>query len=356
MSLRSSRNLVGVGLLALATMACSGGQPAADSTSGADGSAPAMTIEISSSLPEDSFAGVFLREFESRVEEELAGEIDIELFYGGVLGSEQDVLQGLKVGTHQATLSASGVAEINPRTAIFDLPYLFETRDDVVAMMDGPAGDLLREGFANEGMELLALWDNGYRVITNNVRPIETPADLDGLKIRTPNSAFRVEMFQTLGANPTPLSFSEVYSALDQGVVDGQENPVNVVNSALLHEVQDYLSISNHVYLPTFLLFSQQTLDSMPEETRETLTQIAIDMGDWSREWGENNTVETLASLEGKIEINEVDFAAFQQASQPLYTSETFTEEIGSDMIEATLASVGSRQVALDAKTDSEVE
>lgn len=355
MNLRSSRNLVGVGLLTLATMACSG-QSTTNNATATDGSAPAMTIEISSSLPEDSFAGVFLREFEERVETELAGKIDIELFYGGVLGSEQDVLQGLKVGTHQATLSASGVAEINPRTAIFDLPYLFESRDDVAAMMDGPAGDLLRAGFTDEGMELLALWDNGYRVITNNVRPIESPADLEGLKIRTPNSTFRVEMFQTLGANPTPLSFSEVYSALDQGVVDGQENPVNVVNSALLYEVQDYLSISNHVYLPTFLLFSQKTLDSMPDDVRETLTQIAVDMGDWSREWGENNAVETLASLEGKIEINEVDFEAFRQASQPLYTSETFIEEIGSDMIQATLASVGSSPVASGTKTDSEAE
>jgi len=355
MTLCSPRNLIGVSLLTVAMTAC-GNPSATDSSSVTDDSAPVMTIEISSSLPEDSFAGVFLREFEERVETELAGEIDIELFYGGVLGSEQDVLQGLKVGTHQATLSASGVAEINPRTAIFDLPYLFETRDDVVAMMEGPAGDLLREGFADEGMELLALWDNGYRVITNNVRPIETPADLDGLKIRTPNSTFRVEMFQTLGANPTPLSFSEVYSALDQGVVDGQENPANVVESALLYEVQDYLSVSNHVYLPTFLLFSQQTLDSMPDETRETLTQIAVDMGDWSREWGESNTVETLASLEEKIEINEVDFAAFQQASQPLYTSETFTEEIGSDMIEATLASMGNRKVALGEESGSAAE
>jgi len=351
MAVCRSRNLVGIGLLAFGLTACMGesGEPTDISTS-------VTTIEISSSLPEDSFAGVFLREFEERVESELEGQIDIELFYGGVLGSEQDVLQGLKIGTHQATLSASGVAEINPRTAIFDLPYLFESRDDVAAMIDSPAGDLLREGFSDEGMELLALWDNGYRVITNNVRPIETPADLDGLRIRTPNSTFRVTMFETLGANPTPLSFSEVYSALDQGVVDGQENPVNVVNSALLYEVQDYLSVSNHVYLPTFLLFSQQTLESLPDDVRETLTEIAVEMGDWSREWGENNTQETLADLEGKIEINEVDFAAFQQAAQPLYTDDLFTSEIGSDMIDATLASIGNDQVAFDADTSSETE
>lgn len=346
MTMCFQRNLIGVGLLALATVAC-GNQQAADvSTS-------PTTIEISSSLPEDSFAGVFLREFEERVESELADEIEIELFFGGVLGSEQDVLQGLRVGTHQATLSASGVAEINPRTAIFDLPYLFESRDDVAAMMDGSAGNLLREGFAGEGMELVALWDNGYRVITNNVRPIETPSDLEGLRIRTPNSAFRVDMFQTLGANPTPLSFSEVYSALDQGVIDGQENPANVVDSARLYEVQDYLSISNHVYLPTFLLFSEQTLASMPDDVRETLTRIAVEMGDWSREWGAENQMETLATLEEQMEINEVDFQAFQQKAQPLYTSDLFVDEIGQDMIEATLASLGNVKVAFDINDNS---
>lgn len=334
MSMRCSRNLIGVGvsLLAVSITACTGART--------DVSPLGMTIEISSSLPEDSFAGVFLREFQERVEAELADEIEIELFFGGVLGSEQDVLQGLRVGTHQATLSASGVAEINPRTAIFDLPYLFESRDDISVMMNSPAGDLLREGFAGQGMELLALWDNGYRVITNNIRPIETPDDLRGVRIRTPNSTFRVSMFQTLGANPTPLSFSEVYSALDQGVIDGQENPVNVVNSARLHEVQDYLSISNHVYLPTFLLFSEQTLATMSEDVRETLTRIAVEMGDWSREWGLNNETEVLASLEGLIEINEVDFEAFQQAAQSLYTNDLFMNEIGADMIEATLASL----------------
>ena len=230
---------------------------------------------------------------------------------------------------------------------------MFESRDDVAAMMNGRAGDLLREGFAGEGMKLLALWDNGYRVITNNVRPIETPADLEGLRIRTPNSEFRVDMFQTLGANPTPLSFSEVYSALDQGVIDGQENPANVVDSARLYEVQDYLSISNHVYLPTFLLFSEQTLASMPDDVRETLTRIAVEMGDWSREWGAENEIETLATLEEQMEVNEVDFEAFQQQAQSLYTSDLFINEIGQDMIEATLASLGNVEVAFDANINS---
>ncbi len=299
-----------------------------------------LTIKISSSLPDQSFAGVFLREFEERVETALPDEVDIEIFMSGALGKEQDVLNGLKLGTHMATLSASGVTEINPRTAIFDLPYLIENREQVPLMMNSPAGDLLKEGFEGTGAKLLAVWDNGFRVITNNVRPVTEPADLDGLKIRTPNSPYRVEMFRELGANPTPLSFNEVYSALDQGVVDGQENPADVVVSAKLPEVQTYLSVSNHIYLPTYLLFSEQTLNQLSEEAQATLETIAIEMGDWSREWGDQNDAEVMAGLKDSMEINEVDFAAFQAASGPLYDNPLFVDAIGADMIEATLAAL----------------
>lgn len=303
-------------------------------------SAEPLTIKISSSLPEQSFAGVFLQEFKSRVEEAMPEEVEIEIFMSGALGKEQDVLNGLNLGTHMATLSASGVTEINSRTAIFDLPYLIESRDQIPVMMESPAGDLLREGFEGTGARLLAVWDNGFRVITNNVQPVSVPADLDGLKIRTPNSRYRVEMFRELGANPTPMSFNEVYSALDQGVVDGQENPADVVVSAKLPEVQTYLSVSNHIYLPTYLLFSEQTLDQLSEESQATLEEIAVEMGNWSREWGDRNDVEVMSGLEETMEINEVDFAAFQEASTPLYENPLFVEAIGADMIEATLTAL----------------
>ena len=299
-----------------------------------------LSVKISSSLPEQSFAGVFLREFKDRVETALPDEVEIEIFMSGALGSEQDVLQGLKLGTHMATLSASGVTEINRRTVIFDLPYLIESRDQIPTMMASPAGEMLREGFEGTGAELLAVWDNGFRVITNKVRPVTVPADLQGLKIRTPNSRYRVEMFRELGANPTPLAFNEVYSALDQGVVDGQENPADVVFSARLPEVQTYLSVSNHIYLPTYLLFSEQTLAQMSDDVRETIEQIAIEMGDWTREWGDENDLKMMTELAEVMEINEVDFAAFQEASTPLYSSELFIDAIGADMIEATLAAL----------------
>lgn len=298
-------------------------------------------MQVNSSLPEGSFAHVFLQEFETRVEEALPDAIDVQIFMGNTLGSEEDVLQGLGLGTHQASLSASAIAEINRRAAVFDLPYLFKDRSAVQTFADSDAAALLSDGFEGTGMELLALWDNGFRVITNSVRPVETPSDLEGLKIRTPTSRQRVEMFNTLGANATPLSFKEVYSALDQGVVDGQENPAHVADSAKFYEVQGFMSLSRHVYLPTFLVAGEPFLDSLDEETEATLKEIAAEMSSWTFDWGDETDASVLKELEGKIEINEVDFEAFQQAAAPLYESPTFVDVIGEEMIAATRAAVG---------------
>jgi tripartite ATP-independent transporter DctP family solute receptor len=298
-------------------------------------------MQINSSLPEGSFAHVFLLEYEERLEAAAPGEIDVQIFMSNTLGKEEDVLQGLGFGTHQASLSASAVAQVNNRTSIFDLPYLFEDRAAVQTFIDSPAGEMLAAGFEGTGMVLAAMWDNGFRQITNDVRPIVTPADLAGLKIRTPTNRQRVEMFNTLGANATPLSFGEVYSALDQGTIDGQENPANVVDTAKLFEVQSYMSLSNHVYLPTFLVVGEPFLNSLSPELRDTVMMTASDMASWTFEWGETTDTETIAALQDKLAINEIDFAAFQAAAAPLYDSPTFVDVIGADMIAATKSALG---------------
>ncbi|SDW94882.1 TRAP transporter substrate-binding protein [Roseicitreum antarcticum] len=298
-------------------------------------------LQINSSLPDGSFAHVFLTEYEQRVEAALPDQVDVQIFMGNTLGSEEDVLQGLGFGTHHASLSASAVVQINPRAAIFDLPYLFADRAAVQTFAASPAGDMLAEGFAGNGMRLAALWDNGFRVITNSVRPIVTPEDLVGLKIRTPTSRQRVEMFNTLGANATPLSFGEVYSALDQGVVDGQENPAQITESARLYEVQDYMSMSNHVYLPTFLLFGEPFLAGLDPEVSAELLTIAADMAGWTFDWGDATDETVVAELADKIAINAIDFPAFQAAALPLYDSPTFVDTAGADMVTATKAALG---------------
>ena len=298
-------------------------------------------LQINSSLPEGSFAHVFLTEFKDRLEAELPGQIDVQIFMGNTLGSEEDVLQGLGFGTHHASLSASAVVQVNPRAAVFDLPYLFEDRAAVMRFVDSPAFDMLAEGFAGRGMVLASLWDNGFRVITNNVRPVVTPEDLRGLKIRTPTSRQRVAMFNHLGANATPLSFGELYSALDQGVVDGQENPAEVAESARLYEVQSYMSLSNHVYLPTFMLFGEPWLNRLDPGMRETVLRVAAETAPWTFAWGDETDARVLTDLADRIAINEVDFEAFQAAALPLYDSPLFIEAIGAEMIEATRAALG---------------
>lgn len=298
-------------------------------------------LQINSSLPEGSFAHVFLTEYEERLEAAAPGEIDVQIFMSNTLGSEEDVLQGLALGTHQASLSASAIAQINTRTAIFDLPYLFEDRTAVQAFAESAAGDMLREGFDGTGMVLAAMWDNGFRQITNTTRPIVVPEDLTGLKIRTPTNRQRVEMFNTLGANATPLSFGEVYSALDQGVIDGQENPANVVDTAKLYEVQGYMSLSNHVYLPTFLVFGEPYLNTLDADLRETVLNVAAEVAPWTFDWGADTDATTIAALSDKLEVNEIDFAAFQAAAAPLYESPTFVDVIGADMIAETKTALG---------------
>jgi TRAP-type transport system periplasmic protein len=303
--------------------------------------AHSTVLQINSSLPDGSFAHAFLTEFKTRLEAELPGQIDVQIFMGNTLGSEEDVLQGLGFGTHHASLSASAVVQINPRAAVFDLPYLFENRDQVQAFAASAAFDMLAEGFAQSGIVLSALWDNGFRVITNSVRPIVTPADLAGLKIRTPTSRQRVAMFNTLGANATPLSFGEVYSGLDQGVIDGQENPAQITDSARLYEVQSYMSLSNHVYLPTFMLFGQAWLNAQTPEIRETVLRVAAETAPWTFAWGEETDIKVIADLADKIAINEVDFEAFQAAALPLYDDPLFVDAIGADMIAVTREVLG---------------
>lgn len=302
-----------------------------------------IEIQINSTHSSGSFAHTFLEEFGERLEEEAPGRFNVRLFMGGTLGGEDDVLQGMGMGTHHASLAASATSQFNARTGIFDLPYLFENRDDVAYFVDSEAGDMLREGFDGTGMRLLAMWDNGFRVITNNARPIVTPEDLGGLRIRTPNNRQRVTMFNHLGANATPLAFGEVYSALDQGVIDGQENPAHVVQTARLYEVQDYLSVSNHVYLPTFLLFGEPFLNRLDEEDVEVLERVAQEMASWTFAWGEETDAAVLAELEGSIEINQIDFAAFREAAAALYENPIFVDAIGQDMIDATLDAMSQR-------------
>ncbi|MEC5291947.1 TRAP transporter substrate-binding protein [Aurantimonas sp. C2-6-R+9] len=274
-------------------------------------------------------------EFAKRANEKLGDKAVVKVFDSSQLGKDKDMLQKIKLGTMHLTLPSSTMPEIAPEYAIFDLPFMVKDRDHLARIDETLFKDVLVPAAEAQGYRPLAIWENGFRQITNNERPINTPADLEGLKIRTPNSSWRVAMFQAYGANPTPMSFSEVFVALQTGVIDGQENPLTNIAAGKLDEVQKFLSMSGHVYSPAYPTVGIATFEKLDPEIQTVLAETAQEVATWAREQGASADGELLQKLkDGGMEVNEADRQAFIDASKPLY--EKFASEVegGQDMID----------------------
>ena len=273
-------------------------------------------------------------EFARRANEKLGDKAVVKVFDSSQLGPDQDMLQKVKLGTMHLTLPSSTMPEIASEYAIFDLPFLVADREHLARIDETFFQDVLVPAAEEQGYRPLAIWENGFRQITNNDRPIETPADLEGLKIRTPNSSWRVAMFEEWGANPTPMAFSEVFVALQTGVIDGQENPLTNIAGGKLDEVQEYLSMSNHVYSPAYPTVGVQAFERLDPEIQQVLAETAQEVAVWAREQGAEQDDALLEELSSSMQVNETDRQAFVEASRPIY--DKFAEEVegGQEMID----------------------
>jgi tripartite ATP-independent transporter DctP family solute receptor len=177
----------------------------------------------------------------------------------------------------------------------------------------------LFEGLPGKGIRILGVWENGFRHITNNVKPIVKPEDLKGIKLRVPGGVWRVNMFKAYGANPSPMPLAEVYSALQSGVMDGQENPFPQIASAKFQEVQKFLSLSGHVYTPAYLVIGEDSWKKVSADIQSTLSKIAWEMGDFARSEGERLDKELMDKVVPPMKANEVDKEAFIKASKAIY-------------------------------------
>ncbi len=266
-------------------------------------------------------------EFARRVNEKLGDKAVVKVFDSSQLGKDKDMLQKIKLGTMLLTLPSSTMPEIAPEYALFDLPFLVKDREQLARIDETLFKDVLVPAAEAQGYRPLAIWENGFRQITNNVRPIDVPADLEGLKIRTPNSSWRVAMFQAYGANPTPMSFSEVFVGLQTGVIDGQENPLTNIAAGKLNEVQKYLSLTNHVYSPAYPTVGIATFEKLDPEIQQVLAETAQEVALWARERGAAEDDGLLQKLkDGGMLVNEANRQAFVDASKPLY--EKFSAEV----------------------------
>jgi tripartite ATP-independent transporter DctP family solute receptor len=224
----------------------------------------------------------------------------------------------------------SDAVTLDGKWAIFDMPFLFSDRETVARLLDGEVGEELRKSMRESaGLEVLAFGELGFRQITNNVRPIVKPEDLQGVQIRVPGSPARILSFTSFGAQPISMNFGELYLALQQGTVDGQENPLITIKNRSLHEVQDYLSLSNHVYSPVTLVMNAAKYDSLTDEQKEAVKRAAQEAAEYTRNLGTEGDATLLEELSQSLEVNEIDLAAFQAASVPIW--EQVGEMAGSD-------------------------
>lgn len=259
--------------------------------------------------------------FKEIVEERSDGRITIQHAAQATQGDDMEMLTALRLGTMAFSANAQGpVSTIVPEFAAIGLPFLFESLPQAWEVLDGEIGQELAEKAEAQGLVVVAYWDNGIRYVTNNVRPIEKPEDLAGLKLRTPPAPMTVDIFTALGANPEPLPFSELYMALQQGVFDGQENPAMNIHGAKLYEVQKFLSKTGHIYEATPVVASKIVWDSLSEEDRQLLREAAVEAGKFQRELVQSSNEDFLKKLaEAGMQINEVDPEPFKEKTASVY-------------------------------------
>ncbi|MEO9778055.1 MAG: TRAP transporter substrate-binding protein [Sedimentitalea sp.] len=269
--------------------------------------------------PAGSYHTNLTEEFGDLVSEYTNGEVEIVVYPGGQQGNARESIEGMLIGTVDMARSLDTFAPIVRDVEVFGLPYLFASRDQFVKSLELPEVQDVVDRLADEGLIVVGWWENGFRHMTNNERPIVEPSDVDGLKMRTPVSVTRMDMFRMLGANPAPLAFTEVFTALQTGAFDGQENPLQLILDHKLYEVQKYLSLTKHVYNPQIVVMSAIRWNQLSDSQKEAIRRAAGEIGDKYRANGDAQDKEVMAELEGLIEINEVDFAAFQEALKPMY-------------------------------------
>lgn len=286
------------------------------------GAAVAQDIAFRANMPgnEESIAYKSVERFDETLNELTDGALDIKLFANSALGDQESSLEAMQTGLLDMATVETPITSVVPELGATALPYIFSGREHVAAALDGDAGKRIEAMLAEKGLRPVAFLEGGFRQITNNVRPISTPADLDGIKMRTPGSALRIKIFNSYGANASPLPFSELYSALQTGVFDGQENPVIWAKSQRFYEVQDYLSLTNHLYTVTYLLISEEKFQSLSEEQQQAMLKAGEAAEAYSVELGTKADQEIVAFLEEQgMKVNEADIAAFTDASTPIW-------------------------------------
>jgi TRAP-type transport system periplasmic protein len=293
-------------------------------------------IKAGIGLNEDHPEGQGLLRFKEIVEKKSGGKLKVQTYFSATLGDDLKMTEALQSGTQEITIpSTSPLVGIVKEFGILDFPFLFNTAEEADAILDGPIGKKLLEKLPEHRLIGLAYWENGFRNVTNSKHPINTIDDFKGLKLRTMQNQVHIDAFKKLGANPTPMAFSEVFTALESKTVDGQENPLATIKSNKYYEVQDYLSFTKHVYTPFVFLVSKKFWDSLSPEEQKILQDAAVEAGKYQRELSRQEDKKALEELKKTgIKINEVsngERKKMEEAIKPVI--DKYAKEFGEDLV-----------------------
>jgi tripartite ATP-independent transporter DctP family solute receptor len=293
------------------------------------------TMKINISVAQNSHYGVAIDTFAREVEARTNGRYKIQTFYAGALGAERESVEGVQLGTLDLTLTSTGpLPNFVPEVAILDIPFLFRDYAHARAVLDGPIGQELLQKFPPKGMVALAWGENGFRHMTNSKRPVNVPDDLKGLKMRTMENPIHIQAYKQFGILPTPMAFTEVFTALQQGTVDGQENPLSVITAAKLDQVQKNLTLTGHVYSAAVLLMNKAQWDKLSAADKQAFVDAAREAVKANRARIDDDERRAVADLKSKgmAIVENVDKTKFQATLAPVYVD--FGKRFGQENID----------------------
>jgi tripartite ATP-independent transporter DctP family solute receptor len=283
------------------------------------GKAQALELKFGHVGAPGSLFQICVDEFAKRANAKLGDKATVTTFGSSQLGKDRELLRKLKLGTVTFALPSTVMSSVVDEFGLFEMPYLVKDRNHMRKIRDEIFWSKLAPAVEKKGYKIIGVWENGFRNITNNKLPINVPADLQGLKLRTPKGAWRVKMFKAYGANPTPMALSEVFVALQTGVIDGQENPLAQIYSQKFQEVQKYLSMTGHVYTPAYVTVGASAYAKLPADVRKILEDTAQGMQDWVYQTAAKMDDDLLAKMKKSMAVNTADKDAFIKASGAIY-------------------------------------
>ena len=289
-----------------------------------------VTLRLAHVVNEQDGFHIAATKFEELVEERTDGKVNIEIFPNASLGDERTLLEGMQIGTVDMGVITNGpVANFVEEMAVFELPFLFPSPEAAYSVLDGPIGQELLDKLADVNLKGLAYAERGFRNLTNSERAVNSPEDLDGLRIRVMENPVYTDTFRELGANAIPMAWTEALTAMQQGTIDGQENPVNVIHSFNLDETQGYMTLSRHTYAPAIFVMGMPAWNQLPEAAQAVLEEAAQEAAEHERQVNAEMEAEQLQALrDAGMEINDTpDMEAFQAAVAPVY--EKYGEQFG---------------------------